>query len=147
MPDISDSDARVLALRMYYIELAEGVSNSNAQQKVGKMFLISSRTVKRWVDPWEMTEEEAITDQRSVTMHNEDHSILFLCPNLVFELRSWIRKRLKLGGKHKDGYLTTQQVQNTILLGGAGDCQSYPMNTLAQFGSHCRPCKLLIGVF
>lgn len=68
MPDISDSDARVLALRMYYIELAEGVSNSNTQQKVGKMFLISSRTVKRWVDPWEMTEEEAITDQRSVTM-------------------------------------------------------------------------------
>ena len=97
MPDISDSDARVLALRMYYIELAEGVSNSNTQQKVGKMFLISSRTVKRWVDLWEMTEEEAITDQRSVTMHNEDHSILFLCPNLVFELRSWIRKRLKAG--------------------------------------------------
>lgn len=97
MPDISDSDARVLALRMYYIELAEGVSNSNTQQKVGKMFLISSRTVKRWIDAWEMTEEEAITDQRSVTMHNDDHSILFLCPNLVFELRSWIRKRLKAG--------------------------------------------------
>ena len=47
MPDISDSDARVLALRMYYIELAEGVSPSDAQQRVGKMFLVCSRTVKR----------------------------------------------------------------------------------------------------
>lgn len=46
-----------------------------------------------------MTGEEAITDQRSVTVHNEDHSILFLCPNLVSELRSWIRKRLKQGGR------------------------------------------------
>ena len=47
-----------------------------AQDKVSKMFMVSSRTVKRWA----ATEEEAITDKRSVTMHNEDHSILFLCP-------------------------------------------------------------------
>ena len=97
MPDISDTDARVLALRMYYIELADGVSPSDAQQKVGKMFLISSRTVKRWAESWETTGEEAIVDQCSQTMHNEDHSILFLCPMLVFELRSWIKKRLKQG--------------------------------------------------
>ena len=45
VPDLSDSDARVLALRMYYIELADGVSPNDAQEKVGKRFLICKRTV------------------------------------------------------------------------------------------------------
>ena len=33
MPDISDTDARVLALRKYYIQLADEVSPGDAQQK------------------------------------------------------------------------------------------------------------------
>ncbi|KAL5477784.1 hypothetical protein EMCRGX_G024627, partial [Ephydatia muelleri] len=36
MPDLSDTDARVLALRLYFIELADGVSPSVAQDKVSK---------------------------------------------------------------------------------------------------------------
>ena len=76
--------------------------------------MVSSRTVKRWAASWEATGEEAITDKRSVAMRNEDHSILFLCPTLVFELRHWIKKRLKLGGKHEDGYLTIQHIQTRI---------------------------------
>ena len=53
MPDVSDTDARVLALRLYYIELADGVSPSVAQDKVSKMFMVSSRTVKNWAASWE----------------------------------------------------------------------------------------------
>ena len=113
-PDLPDSDARVLALRLYYIELADGVPPSAAQDKVSKMFLVSSRTVQRWAQAWEETGEEAITDKCSATMHNEDHSILFLSPTLVFELRHWIKKRLKLGGKHEDGFLTIQHIQTRI---------------------------------
>ena len=48
MPDLSDTDVRVLALRLYYIELADGVSSNVAQDKVSKMFMVSLRTVKRW---------------------------------------------------------------------------------------------------
>ena len=60
-PDLPDSDARVLALRLYYIELhvADGVPPSVAQDKVSKMFLVSSRTVQRWAQAWEETGEEA----------------------------------------------------------------------------------------
>ena len=66
-----------------------------------KLAKCSSRTVKKWAESWEMTGEKAIVDQCSQTMHNEDHSILFLCPTLVFELRSWIKKRLKQGASMK----------------------------------------------
>ena len=59
-PDLPDSDARVLALRLYYIELADGVPPSVAQDKVSKMFLVSSRTVQRWAQAWEETGEEAM---------------------------------------------------------------------------------------
>ena len=54
-PDLPDSDARVLALRLYYNELhvADGVPPSVAQDKVSKMFLVSSRTVQRWAQAWE----------------------------------------------------------------------------------------------
>ena len=42
--DLSDTDdARVLALRMYYIELADGVSPNDAQEKVGKMYMVERR--------------------------------------------------------------------------------------------------------
>ena len=41
MPDIPDADARKLALRMYYLELSDGVSLKDAQTKVGKMFFIT----------------------------------------------------------------------------------------------------------
>ena len=45
MPDLIDSDAKVLAL--YYLELSDEVSASHAQEKVSRMFLISPRTVRR----------------------------------------------------------------------------------------------------
>ena len=34
MPDPTDSDAKILALRMYYLELSDGVSSIQAQGKV-----------------------------------------------------------------------------------------------------------------
>eukprot|EP00731_Ephydatia_muelleri_P001829 Em0001g1829a len=34
MPDLTDSDAKILALRMYYMELSDGVSSIQAQDKV-----------------------------------------------------------------------------------------------------------------
>ena len=113
MPNLTDVDARTLALRMYYIELSEGISPTNAKRKVSKMFLISSSTVQRWVAAWETTGEEALQDQRS-TLKPIDPSLLFACPDLVFELKSWIKDRLKQGGKHEEGYLTIQQLQTYI---------------------------------
>eukprot|EP00731_Ephydatia_muelleri_P002962 Em0001g2962a len=47
LPNLPDTDARTLALRMYYLELSESVSPSDAQARVSKMFSISSCTVKR----------------------------------------------------------------------------------------------------
>ena len=64
MPNLSDIDARTLALRMYYIELSEGISPINARSKVSKMFLISTTTVQRWVTAWETTGEKALQDCR-----------------------------------------------------------------------------------
>mgnify|MGYP006374154819 CR=1 FL=1 len=49
MPNVSDSDARAFALRMYYIEVSNGMSPTDAQTNVSQMFLVSSRTVQRWV--------------------------------------------------------------------------------------------------
>ena len=45
MPNVSDSDARALALRMYYIEVSNGMSPSDALTNVSEMFLVSPRTV------------------------------------------------------------------------------------------------------
>ena len=45
MPNLSDIDVKTLTLRMYYIELSEGISPINAKRKVNKMFLISTTTV------------------------------------------------------------------------------------------------------
>ena len=48
-------------------------------------------------------------------VHDErDRALLFVSPALVFELKNWIKNRHKQGGKHKDGYLTIQQLQNHI---------------------------------
>ena len=52
MPYVSDTDARQLALRMYYVELFHGISPSNAQINVSEMFLISPSTVRRWIASW-----------------------------------------------------------------------------------------------
>ena len=43
-----DADTRKLALRMYYVELAHGMSPRDAQTNVGQVFLISPITVQRW---------------------------------------------------------------------------------------------------
>ena len=47
MPNLADSDARTLALQLYYIELADGVSPVHTRNKVSLMFLVSAVTVKR----------------------------------------------------------------------------------------------------
>ena len=94
MPNVSDSDVRAFALRMYYIEVSNGMSPTDAQTNVSQMFLLCSRTVKRWIELWESTGEEALLDGRSST-EDSDPSILFSCPDLVFELKCWIKKRLQ----------------------------------------------------
>eukprot|EP00731_Ephydatia_muelleri_P036854 Em0338g5a len=86
MPDISDIEARTLALRLYYMEVVEGKSTSNAQNMVSNMFLVSPSTVRRWITAWETTGEGALLDHRS-TPKDEDPSLLFACPDLVFELK------------------------------------------------------------
>ena len=58
MPNVSDSDARALAVRMYYIEVSNGMSPTDAQSNVSQMFLVCFRTVKRWVELWESTGEK-----------------------------------------------------------------------------------------
>ena len=72
------------------------------------MLLISTSTVQRWVTAWETTGEEAaemgycLGDNRresfarstySSTLKPIDPSLLFACPDLVFELKSWIKDR------------------------------------------------------
>ena len=66
-PNVSDSDARALAVRMYYIEVSNGMSPTDAQTNVSQMFLVCSRTVKRWVELRESTGKEALLDGRSST--------------------------------------------------------------------------------
>ena len=61
MPNLSDSDARTLALRMFYIEVSNGISAGDAEANVSQMFLVSPRTVQRWVTLWENSGEEALT--------------------------------------------------------------------------------------
>ena len=97
MPNLADTDARTLALRLYYLELADGIPPVRAQNKVSQMFLLSAATVKRWSASGEATGEDALLDHRSV-QDERDPSLLFA---RVIKLDL---KRLKQGGKHKDGY-------------------------------------------
>ena len=62
MPNVSDSEARAFALRMFYIEVSNGMSPTDAQTNVSQMFLVCSRTVQRWVELWESIGEEALED-------------------------------------------------------------------------------------
>ena len=62
MPNESDRDTRAFALRMYYIEVSNGMSPTDAQTNVSQMFLVCSRTVQRWVELWESIGEEALLD-------------------------------------------------------------------------------------
>ena len=59
MPNLPDTDARTLALRMFYIEVSNGMSASDAEINVSQMFQVSPTTVRRWVTLWENTGEEA----------------------------------------------------------------------------------------
>ena len=85
--------------------------------------------LQRWVTACKTTGDEAaemdycLGDNRresfarstySSTLKPIDPSLLFACPDLVFELKSWIKDRLKQGGKHEEGYLTIQQIQSYI---------------------------------
>ena len=100
---------------MYYLELSENVSSSDAQTKVSKMFSISPRTVKRWATAWEDTGEEALIDHRG--FHEEkDKSLPFLSPALVTELKLWVQKRLKQGGKHRDGICNNSANPTTSMM-------------------------------
>lgn len=65
MPNLPDTDARTLALRMYYIEVSNGVHCGDTETNVSQMFLVSPTTVRRWVTLWESTGEEALLDGRS----------------------------------------------------------------------------------
>ena len=81
MPNLADTDARTLALRLYYIELADGISPVRAWNKVRQMFLVSAATVKRWSASWDATREDALLDHRSV-QDERDPSLLFASPAL-----------------------------------------------------------------
>ena len=76
------------------------------------LFLISPITVQRWATSWEAMREEALQDCRGSENQELDESLLFSfsCPDLVFELKSWINKRQKQGGKHPDGFATLQHI-------------------------------------
>ena len=115
MPNLSDSDARTLALRMFYIEVSNGMSAGDAEANVSQMFLVSPRTVQRWVTLWENSGEEALQDGRSAKEASDlDPLILLSCPDFVFELRSWIKEKIAKGGKNEKGYLTIHQIQQYI---------------------------------
>lgn len=57
--------------------------------------------------------EETLQECRGLNQEL-DPSLLFSCPHLVFELKSCISKRQKQGGKHPDGYVTLQHIQDHI---------------------------------
>ena len=59
MPNLPDTDARTLALRMFYIEVSNGMSAGDAEINVSQMFMVSPITVRRWVTLWKNTREEA----------------------------------------------------------------------------------------
>ena len=65
MPNLADTDVRTLALRLYYIELADGVSPVRARNKVSQMFLVSAVTVKRWSAVFEANGEHALFDNKT----------------------------------------------------------------------------------
>ena len=65
MPNLADTDVRTLALRFYYIELADGVSPILAQNKVSQTFLVSAVTVKRWSAVWEANNKHALFDYKT----------------------------------------------------------------------------------
>ena len=61
MPDVSDSDAckSACSTNVLHRGVQRNVS-TDAQTNVSQMFLVCSRTVKRWVELWESTGEEAL---------------------------------------------------------------------------------------
>ena len=65
MPNLPDTDARTLALRMFTSEVSNGMSAGDAEINVSQMFMVSHITLWRWVTLWENTREEALHDGRS----------------------------------------------------------------------------------
>ena len=53
MSNLSDIDARTLALWLYYMELVDRTSPNKAQNLISKMFLVSPSTARRWATAWE----------------------------------------------------------------------------------------------
>ena len=83
IPNVFDSDARALALRMYYTEVPNEMSPSDALTNVSHIFLVCSRMVKRWVELWESTGEEALLDGCSSTEESDPSILFFLSEHCV----------------------------------------------------------------
>ena len=47
---------------MFYIEVSNGMSAGDAEASVSQMFLVSPRTVQRWVKLWDNPGEKALQD-------------------------------------------------------------------------------------
>ena len=68
MPNLPNTDARTLALRIFYIEVS---TCGDAEINVSQMFLVSPTMVRRWVTLWESTGEEALLDGCSSNHEND----------------------------------------------------------------------------
>ena len=66
---------------MYYIEVSNGMSPTDAQTNVSQMFLVCSRTVQRWVELWESIGEEALLDG-----HKEHPACLTVVPSNFYSI-------------------------------------------------------------
>lgn len=105
-----------------------------------KNFLVSASTVRRFT-MWETKGEEALQDHWS-TQKDVNGRLLFACPDLVFELKSWINKRLKQGGKHADGFLPY------IIFKVISTKVSYMIQTLCQFKCWiCMSQDIILGKY
>ena len=70
MLNLADTDARTLALLLYYIYRIDRWRISHScWNKVSQMFLVSAAAVKKWSAPWEATGKDALFDNK--IMHEE----------------------------------------------------------------------------
>ena len=81
MPNLPDTDARTLVLRMFYIKVSNGMSEGDAEINISQMFMVSPITVHRWVTLWENTAEEALHDGRNSKEQSDASIVLILYLN------------------------------------------------------------------
>ena len=77
MPNLPDTDARTLALRMFYIGVSNRMHCGDAEIIVSQMFLVSPTMIRRWVKLQESTVEESLLDGQFVIncIYNYGHEI------------------------------------------------------------------------